>query len=86
MNIFPKKESFFAWAVTDNGSTFNWFITDDNPNLWKTVILGSDPSEMEFFDMGCVEFLYSILIGKIKSTLMPDNFAISFSHSIREIS
>lgn len=76
LNIFPSEKSFFTWAITDNGSTFSWLIDNTNPNLWKIIILDSDTAEMEFFNMGCLEFLYKILTGEIKSNIMPSDFLI----------
>jgi hypothetical protein len=70
---FPEKNSFFPWAVTDNGETFVW-IVDGCPNNWAVAIHGVNQEDEEIFHMGSVEFLNSFLRKKIRSKILPSQF------------
>jgi hypothetical protein len=70
---YPARESFFPWAVTDNGETFVWLI-DGEPNSWTVAIHSSDQSEEEIYNYGCVEFLFRLLSNEISSKILPSQF------------
>lgn len=70
---YPERDSFFPWAVTDNGETFVWIVSG-TPIEWKVGIHSVDQSIEEIYSMGTVEFLISLLRKEVKSRILPSQF------------
>lgn len=71
---FPKKDSFLAWAVSDNGDSVFWVINGDNPNDWKVGIHNHDQGEEEVFDTNTSGFLTLLAEKKLSSNVFPEDF------------
>lgn len=71
--IYPSEDSFFPWAVTDNGDTFSWPITPDK-TISEVIVHSSDQATEEIFKMDPVEFLISLLSKEISSRILPEQF------------
>ena len=73
-NIFPDIDSFFPWALTDNGETLVWIIESDDCEKWSIGIHSADQGQEEVYNMNTVEFLYCLFSKKIKSKILPEQF------------
>jgi hypothetical protein len=69
-SIHPKSGRLLPWGITDNGDVMFW-LTDGEPDSWKTVIHESRGTRYETFDATITNFLMDLNLGRITSKIIP---------------
>ncbi len=76
---YPKGNSFFPWAITDNGDSFFWVI-DGLSDEWVVGIHSPDQTEEEIYNLNMSTFLFKLLNKDIKSEILSPGWPLN-SHS-----
>lgn len=72
-NIFPEKSGLIPWGYTENGDELYW-LTSYDEHQWKVIVYTSRTSDYYQYEMGMVEFIFSIISKKLVCPAFPDNF------------
>lgn len=82
---YPNQESYFPWAITDNGDTLIWIVDNNiDSNMWCVGILDSDPETEEIYNIGATELLLKLFNLEIKSNIFPDDFPLENIEFVKE--
>lgn len=83
---YPDEGSFFPWAITDNGDSLSWMVSQDD-SISTILIHSPDQATEELFHLTPAEFLVRLLKREISSSLLPEQFPTNTSkHSFSPIS
>ncbi|MBW5894509.1 SMI1/KNR4 family protein [Pectobacterium polaris] len=73
--LYPEINGLLPIGVTDNGDYIFWVVSDlKNSDTWGTAIVASRSPDIECFDENITSLLSGILLRKIKSDSLPNNF------------
>ncbi|MFD5137613.1 SMI1/KNR4 family protein [Streptomyces sp. NPDC058378] len=65
------------WASTDNGEFIYWLAsTGTHPNGWTVMVNEARGAWWEHFEVGCADFLVSLLSGEIRSEILSTSFPL----------
>jgi hypothetical protein len=73
------------WASTDNGEFIYWLaLAGAHPDSWTVMVNEARGAWWEHFEVGCAEFLVSLLTGEIRSEILSTSFPLP-DHEFRSI-
>ncbi|EBV1891964.1 hypothetical protein DN122_24915 [Salmonella enterica subsp. enterica serovar Coquilhatville] len=67
--LFPSEEGCLPFGATDNGDTLFWKL--EKMGSWKIVINEARSPLCDEFNLGWSEFMYELLLGRLKSEVLP---------------
>lgn len=70
--IYPEKGGLLPWGLTDNGDVMFW-LTDGEPDFWKTVIHESRGSKYEKHEDTMTSFLSNLILGITVSEIITND-------------
>jgi len=73
--LYPAQQGLLPWGSMGNfEKNFFWHV-NGSPQKWSTVFYDLRNGEYEVWKMPCTKFLAGIFTGKIRSVLLPNDFA-----------
>ncbi|MDQ0987569.1 hypothetical protein QFZ71_004852 [Streptomyces sp. V2I9] len=73
------------WASTDNGEFIYWLaLAGAHPDSWTVMVNEARGAWWEHFEVGCAEFLVSLLTGETRSEIISTSFPLP-DHEFRSI-
>jgi hypothetical protein len=58
--LYPEPGGLLPWAKTEQNEILYW-LTDGDPETWRTIFASGDPLKYQQFDLGCSTFLFQWL-------------------------